>query len=259
MISILSPAKTLDYESPLPTSEYSIPENIEDSQKVMAKLKSLSTKKIGALMSISPELAKLNHGRNQAWEADFSPENARQAVLAFKGEAYRGMDPASFTDDDFAFAQAHLRILSGLHGLLRPLDLIRPYRLEMGTRLPIRKRKNLYDFWDTKIAEALNQAMAQNEDPVLLNLASNEYFKAVKLDHLKGQLITASFLDFKNGEYKTIMIFAKQARGMMASYVIRNRIHEPEEVKGFDMAGYAFNDRLSSESEFVFTRDQLSN
>ena len=256
MLAIISPAKNLGFEDAKDTPTHTVPDFLDDSEKLITKLRTISRKKLGTLMSISPQLAELNFQRYQEWHLPFDETNSRPSIQVFRGDVYRGMKIQEFSNDDLNFAQDHLRILSGLYGLLRPFDLIQPYRLEMGTRLPVRRRKNLYDFWDGKITEAINQALDQQKEKVLVNLASNEYWKSVKPSLVRGRILTCSFRDFKNGEYRTVMTFAKIARGMMTSYIIRNRIEASEDLKGFDVLGYGYNDRLSTEDEWVFTREK---
>ena len=206
-------------------------------------------------MKISPKLGELNHHRFMNWARPFTPDNAKAAVLAFRGDVYTGLNADSFSDDDFTFAQQHLRILSGLYGLLRPLDLIQPYRLEMGTRFENKDGKNLYEFWDTKITQALNTQLTEIDSQVLVNLASNEYFSAVKLKILKADIITPVFKDFKNDKYKIISFYAKKARGLMAAYIIQQRITDVEQLKAFDSEGYYFSSEQSTAREWIFLRD----
>ena len=259
MIAVLSPAKKLDYDSPLTTAEYTQPQMMAESEALIKKLKKFSARKIGKMMDISPALSDLNYGRFQDWEADFSPENARQAILAFKGDVYLGMQAETFSQKQLDFAQEHVRILSGLHGLLRPLDLMRPYRLEMGTKFAVTpKKKNLYAYWGTKIADQLNADLAASGDNTLLNLASGEYFKAIDKKALKGQVINVNFKDLKNGEYKAIFLWVKQARGMMTSYMVKHGITDVQDLKSFDTGGYMFNAPMSSDTEWTFTRDKQS-
>ena len=254
MLTILSPAKSLDFESPSPTATHTQPSFVSSSEKLIKKLQKLSVKKLGELMSISEALAELNHERNAQWRPEFSPEEAKQAVLAFTGDVYQGLEANTFSEEDFAYAQNHLRILSGLYGLLRPLDLIHPYRLEMGTKLAVGRSKNLYDFWGMTLTDAVNAQLKEIAEPVLVNLASNEYFKAIKPKKVEGRIITPVFKDEKNGQFKVISFFAKKARGMMAKYIIQNRIESPEGMKGFDGEGYIFNEAMSKENEWVFVR-----
>ncbi|MCL4103794.1 UNVERIFIED_CONTAM: hypothetical protein GTU68_029111 [Idotea baltica] len=207
-------------------------------------------------MGISKDLALLNHGRYTDWHPDFSPANAKQAILAFKGDVYLGLEAETFSEEDFAFAQDHLRILSGLYGLLRPLDLMQPYRLEMGTRLPVRRKKNLYQFWGDTLTNNLNALFEAHESKVLLNLASKEYFSALQPDKIKGEVISPVFKDWKNGQYKIISFFAKKARGRMTSWVMRHRVDAVETIKEFDLDGYAYHPELSEGGEWVFARKQ---
>ncbi len=252
MITIISPAKTLDFESPLPALGATQPSFVEESEQIMKKLKGLSKKKISSLMSLSKDLTELNAQRYQDWEPEFSAEVSRPALLTFSGEVYRGIDAGNLSSSQLDFAQNHLRILSGLHGLLRPLDRIRPYRLEMGTSLPIQRKKNLYQFWGDKLTAALNQTMKEQHTDVLLNLASSEYFKAVDFSKINGRVITPVFKDLKNGEYKIVMTWAKHARGAMTGFVLRKGITDVDEIKLFDE--YLYSEPMSSENEWVFVR-----
>jgi hypothetical protein len=249
---IISPAKSLDFETPVATSLHSQPQFLEDSVKLNKKLKTLSRKKIGEFMGISKDLADLNYQRNQDWHLPFTPNNAKQAVYAFTGEVYRGIDVNTLEADKLPILQDSLRILSGLYGLLKPLDLIQPYRLEMGKKLKVGRKENLYKFWGDKIAEALNDEMT--DDELFINLASSEYFKAVNQKVLKVPMITPVFKDFKNGQYKTIMTFAKKARGLMVRYIVDNNIKDLDGIKTFNTEGYAFDANMSTETELVFTR-----
>lgn len=254
MITLLSPAKKLDYESEICTEEFTIPENLDRSELLINKLRRTSSKKIGEMMDLSKNLVNLNVGRYAEWTDDFSTGQTRQAVLAFKGDVYQGMKNDELAPDDLTFAQNHLRILSGLHGLLRPLDLIKPYRLEMGTKLSVRGKKDLYAFWGDTITSRLNTALEESGNDTLCNLASGEYFKAVNTKKLKGKIITPVFKDMKNGQLKVIFLWAKQARGMMSGYIVRNRINDSEQLKEFSDGGYRFTEDLSDESTWVFTR-----
>ncbi|MEO9569743.1 MAG: peroxide stress protein YaaA [Polaribacter sp.] len=249
---IISPAKSLDFQSKVPTSLHTQPRFLEQSEKLNKKLKTLSKKKLSELMKISDDLARLNYDRNQTWEIPFTPENAKQAIYAFTGAVFQGIDVNSLDEEKLPLLQNNLRILSGLYGLLKPLDLIQPYRLEMGTRLKVGKKENLYKFWDDAIAKALNEELNENE--LLVNLASLEYFKVIPKKVLKVPMITPVFKDFKNGEYKTIMTFAKKARGLMVRYIIENNVKTIEELKGFDVDKYRFSEEMSTETELVFTR-----
>lgn len=256
MLIVISPAKTLDYDTPPKTKTHTIPDYLEDAQLLIDRARRYSALDIAELMEVSMKLAELNFERFEQWHTPFTPENAKQAVLAFKGDVYTGLDAESFSAADFKFAQSHLRILSGLYGLLRPLDLMQPYRLEMGRKVDTERGKNLYEFWGTKITEGLNQQLKKLKSPYLINLASNEYFKSVKPKALDGEIITPEFKDWKNGQYKMMGVYAKKARGQLSRFVIQNRLTEPEQMKAFDVDGYGFNEELSSGNKWVFTRRQ---
>lgn len=255
MLMVVSPAKNLDYETPAKTKQSSQPDFLEHAGILMEDLRELAPHDLSKLMSISDKLGLLNYDRNQQWQPPFDSSNAKQAVLAFNGDVYTGLDAESFKADDFKFAQKHLRILSGLYGLLKPLDLMQAYRLEMGTKFANQRGKNLYEFWGDIVTEALNAQLKKTKSEVLLNLASNEYFKAVKPKQLNAEVISPAFKDLKNGEYKIISFYAKKARGLMAAYVIKNRITDAEQLKQFDSEGYRFNEAFSSDKQWVFTRD----
>jgi cytoplasmic iron level regulating protein YaaA (DUF328/UPF0246 family) len=255
MLMVISPAKTLDYESPLATSTYTQPEFLEDACELVDQLKDLEPHQISNLMSISDKLGQLNAERFRNWHTPFTPENARQAILAFKGDVYTGLDAESFGEADFQFAQEHLRMLSGLYGVLKPLDLMQPYRLEMGTRIENNRGKDLYEFWGEKITDEINRLLA-DDDGVLVNLASNEYFKSVKKKDLEGRLITPQFKDWKNGQYKMISFYAKKARGLMCRFAIQNRITQADDLKGFNLEGYYFSEDQSDKNNWVFLRDE---
>lgn len=256
MLTLLSPAKTLDFENEPVTTQYTQADMLENAEYLVKKLRKLSASKIGKLMNISDNLAELNHQRYANFHTPFTPDNAKQAALAFKGDVYVGLEAENFSEADFEFAQNHLRILSGLYGLLRPLDLIQAYRLEMGTKFKVTPTKdNLYKYWDGQITQKINEILENQEEKVLVNLASNEYFKAVKPKLVKGRILTPVFKDFKNGQYKVISFFAKKARGSMARYIIQNQITSSEGIKAFDTDGYYFNEKLSKENEWVFVRD----
>lgn len=256
MLIVISPAKTLDFETASTTEEFTLPDYLEDSEKLVRKLRTYSRKKLGALMDISPALAKLNQERYVDWQPDFSLSNAKQALLAFKGDVYLGLEAEAFAPEDLEYAQNHLRILSGLYGLLRPLDLIQPYRLEMGTRLPVRRKKNLYEFWGDRLTKAVNEVLAQQERPVLVNLASNEYFSALNPEKVKGELVTPVFKDWKNGEYKVISFFAKKARGRMTAWLLKHRVEHPDGIKDFDLDGYSYSEEASQGGEWTFLRKE---
>lgn len=250
---LLSPAKAIDTSKSLQTKLSSVPVFMEDAETLISKLKKLSSKKIGEIMHLSVDLSDLNHRRYQDWknDAELNGENMH-VTAAFDGEAYRGLDAPSFNEKELAKAQDKIRILSGVYGILKPLDVIYPYRLEMGTKWAVTPaKKNLYQFWAKKIAEQLN---SENEDGLIINLASAEYFKAVDKKTLNGRVITPTFKEFKNGDYKVIMVFAKRARGLMARYIVKNNISDPEQIKLFDTDGYSFDANQSTEDNWVFVR-----
>lgn len=257
MLVVISPAKNLDYDTPATTDLFTQPEMLDDSQTLIEHCRKLSPAKIGSLMKISDKLAGLNADRYASWHTPFDSENAKQALLAFNGDVYTGLDAASFDQQDLDYAQNHLRILSGLYGVLKPLDLMQAYRLEMGTKLDTGKAKNLYEFWGERISHKLNESIAAQGDNVLVNLASNEYFKAVKPKSLDAEIFTPVFQDCKNGQYKVISFFAKKARGMMARYIIQNRLTDISQLKDFDTAGYQFSEAKSRGNELVFTREEM--
>lgn len=249
---LLSPAKTIDTDRYLQTDMVTVPQFLSEANSLVAKLKKFSAKKIGKLMDLSPELADLNAQRYQQWEPVTELKGSGVHVAAaFNGEAYRGLDAITLTKSELEVAQSKLRILSGLYGVLKPMDVICPYRLEMGTSWAVTPtKKNLYQFWGNKVVDALNA----EEQEVIVNVASSEYFKVLPQKKIKARVITAVFKEFKNGEYKVIMVFAKKARGMMALYIIQHDINDPELIKGFSADGYRFDANLSSENEWVFTR-----
>ncbi|MFV3327824.1 peroxide stress protein YaaA [Pseudomonas sp. NY15372] len=259
MLTVISPAKTLDYDTPPVTQRFTLPQYLDDSQELITQLREFTPAQISELMHLSDKLAGLNAARFGSWTPDFTPANAKQALLAFKGDVYTGLDAESLSEDDFTYAQGHLRMLSGLYGLLRPLDLMQPYRLEMGTKLANARGKDLYAFWGTRISEWLNQALADQGDDVLLNLASNEYFSAVKRSALNARVIDVDFKDLKNGQYKIISFYAKKARGMMSRFVIQERIDDPEQLKRFDVQGYYYSAEQSKQDHLVFLRDHPAN
>lgn len=254
MLIVLSPAKTLDYVSPLATTRHSVPDFIPRSAQLITLLRQLSPAAVGSLMKISDPLAQLNTERYAAWSKKFNFDNARQAVLAFNGDVYDGLDAGSLDEAQLEWAQAHVRILSGLYGVLRPLDLMQPYRLEMGTRLPNPQGKDLYAFWGARVTETLNTVLTEQKAKALVNLASEEYFKVVQADALVAPLITPVFEDWKGGKYKIISFFAKRARGMMARYVIDKKIRNPALLKRFDRDGYGFDAAASDVARWVFRR-----
>ncbi len=254
MLLVISPAKTLDYDTRPKTKTFTLPDYLAESQLLIDRARQWSALDIAELMQVSMKIADLNFDRFEAWHTPFTPDNAKQAVLAFKGDVYTGLDAESFKAADFKFAQQHLRILSGLYGLLRPLDLMQPYRLEMGRKVDTERGKNLYEFWGGEITEGLNQQLKKLKSPYLINLASNEYFKAVKPKLLDGEIITPEFKDWKNGQYKMMGVYAKKARGQLSRFVIQNQLTEPEAMKEFNVDGYRYNEEMSSGHKWVFTR-----
>ncbi|CAM8652743.1 Peroxide stress protein YaaA [Oxalobacteraceae bacterium] len=254
MLMVLSPAKTLDYESPLTTEAHSLPDFIPRSAELINTLRELSPDKLGTLMKISDQLAHLNVDRYASWSKKFNFKNSRQALLAFNGDVYEGLDARSLNEKQLSWAQDHLRILSGLYGVLRPLDLMQPYRLEMGTRLQNAHGKDLYAFWGDEVTASLNASLAALKSSALINLASEEYFKSVKPKNLAVPVITPVFEDWKGGKYKIISFYAKRARGLMARYAIEKKITKPEQLRLFDTEGYAYEPKNSTETSWVFRR-----
>jgi cytoplasmic iron level regulating protein YaaA (DUF328/UPF0246 family) len=252
MIILLSPAKSQNF-SPHTYRQFTLPRQLENSIQLIDTLTPLTVNALGSLMKMSEKLSLLNWQRIQNFKPDFSMDNAKQALLAFTGDVYKSLSTHDYNHEDFNFAQQHVRILSGLYGVLRPLDLIQPYRLEMGTRLQTPQGKNLYDFWGNQITELLNQDL-NHQRPTCLNLASNEYFKAIKPQHLHAKIITITFKEMKTGGYKVIAIHAKRARGLMANFIIKNRIVDRESLKTFTLENYQYNPALSSKDEWVFSR-----
>ena len=256
MLILLSPAKTLDFDPPQ-LRDHTEPELLDQTERLVSRVRELSLSELQKLMKLSDNLAELNFTRFQ----DFAPDHlldqgSKQALLAFKGDVYRDWPLAEYSAEDFQFAQDHLRILSGLYGVLRPLDLMQPYRLEMGTRLKTDRGKNLYSFWGDRITAALNQALSDQGDDLVINLASNEYFKAVKPDQIEGRVISPEFRDYKKGEYKIIAFYAKKARGLMAHYLISRRVADLDGLKQFDLGGYAYDPESSTDDTPVFLRRQ---
>jgi len=249
---VISPAKSLDFESQVPSQITTEPSFLNESERLNKLLKKKSAKSLSKLMSISDALGQLNYNRNQDWSLPFTNNNARQAVYAFNGDVYRGLDAYTIPEKKIDKLQDSIRILSGLYGVLKPMDLIQPYRLEMGTKFPVGVKKNLYEFWKTKITNQLNKEL--NKDELFLNLASNEYFKAVDKKNLKVPVITANFKDLKNGNYKVISFFAKHARGAMARYVIDTNANSIDDLKGFNYEGYGFSETMSTETDLIFIR-----
>lgn len=254
MVTIISPSKTQDFSTNNVPDQHSQPRLLDQSQILATALRKKSPEDIKSLMDVSDKIAELNYERFQQFSTPFTSENAKQALFAFKGDVYTGFDLESYGEEELAFAQQHLRILSGLYGLLRPLDLIQPYRLEMKIKLGNPRGKDLYTFWGKRITKALNADLAEQDNPVLINLASNEYFKAVDKKGLKAPIITPVFKEFKNGKYSIIAIFAKKARGLMSDFIIKNKIEEAELLKTFNLEGYEYSEQHSKEGEWVFIR-----
>jgi hypothetical protein len=253
MLTVISPAKKLDYATPTKVGNHTQPALLEHSKELLKGLKTLTPQEVCALMGLSDKLGALNYERFQEWRTPFDIKNARPAVLAFKGDVYQGLAADTMSPDDLNWAQDNLRILSGLYGILRPLDLMQPYRLEMGTKFINERGPDLYAFWDGIINKELNRLLAHSED-VLLNLASNEYFKATKEKTISKRIVTPVFMDMKDGKYKIISFFAKKARGLMAAFIIKNRISDVELIKTFDSDDYSFNSTLTEGDRWVFTR-----
>lgn len=256
MLVLLSPAKTLDVETPSRTKKTSMPQFLDDSQKLVDVLQKYNSKKIAKLMNLSEKLADINVERYQSWQSDYDQTTARPTIQAFRGDVYIGLDADSMSLTDIKFAQKQLRILSGLYGVLRPLDLMLPYRLEMGTSLKTSRGSNLYEFWDEKITDYLNSEIASHKDKTVVNLASNEYFKSVKKKSLQAELITPVFKDEKKGDYKVISFFAKKARGAMARYLIDQRCESADGLLDFNELGYRYNKKASTEAQPVFLRTE---
>lgn len=260
MLAVISPAKRLDFKSAPTAAEsrakHSLPVFLKESKQLINVLRRQSPAEIAKLMNLSTQLADLNYERYAEWKTPFTQENSKPAALAFKGDVYLGLDTPSLTERDFSWAQKHLRILSGLYGVLKPMDLIQAYRLEMGTRLPTPRGENLYQFWGDRVTDALNEAMAGQRRPILVNLASHEYFGAVDESAIEGRVITPSFKDLKNGRYKFLSFYAKKARGLMARHIIENRVSTLKGLKDFDAAGYYYSESQSRGDNWVFLRDK---
>lgn len=254
MIVLLSPSKTLDYESKPATNKYTQPRFLDKTQELVDVMKRYSVERIEEFMNVSKPIAELNRKRYQQFSIPFTAENARQAILAFKGDVYRDIDVAHYSEKDFAYAQQHVRTLSGLYGLLRPLDLIQPYRLEMHLKLKTQHAADLYTFWKALVTEQLNDDVSEEGSGVVVNLASQEYFKAVDRNKLAARVVTPVFKEFKNGDYQVIAIYAKKARGTMTNYMVKNALTDARQLKEFAEDGYRFDASRSSEDEWVFTR-----
>jgi len=256
MLIILSPTKTIDIQAKSAISNFTLPEHTGKSKILVDKLKEKTVRELAELMNISPKLALLNFERFQQWSTNFTRKNSLQAIFAYKGEVFHGLDAQTLTAPDISYAQKHLVILSGLYGTLKPLDMIQPYRLEMGLRWELPGFKNLYDFWKETITNSIKKAIVKQGDNVLVNLASNEYFKSINVKNLNAEIITPEFKEYKNGSYKTVTIYTKKARGLMTRFIITNRIGNPGNLKLFDYDGYYYNDRLTeNENNPVFTRN----
>jgi len=258
MLITLSPSKGQDFETPALSKTYSKPQALKDSELLIKELRKIRQQDIQQLMSVSENIARLNTDRYKSFKTPFTPKNAKQAIFAFKGDVYSGIDIEEYSDADLEYAQNHLRILSGLYGCLRPLDLIQPYRLEMKTKLHNVRGENLYQFWGDRITDKLNNVLEKQKQPVLVNLASNEYFKSVKPKQLKGRLLNINFKETKDGKTRVVAIFAKRARGMMTDFILRNRIEKPEDIKKFKQGGYRFHKELSDDKQWTFERPQPS-
>lgn len=256
MLTVLSPAKTLDFDSPAPAGRSTQPRFLEQSAALVEDARELRPEDIRELMGVSEAIADLNYRRFHNWATPFDRSNARQALFAFRGDVYTGLDADTLATDDIAFAQQHLRILSGLYGLLRPLDLMQPYRLEMGLKFANRAGPNLYSFWGDTLTRSLNSELGRSGSRVLVNLASNEYFRALQPRGLDAELVTPVFKDLKNGKYKVISFYAKKARGQMARFIVRERLNDPRGLLDFAVDGYSYNAELSGPGEPVFTRDR---
>lgn len=256
MLILLSPAKTLDMQTPSRCADPTLPGFMDESEKLVRTLRRYPKRKLGELMNISESLAELNAQRFSEWQSEFDTDNSRPAIQAFRGDVYVGLDADSLGKRDLNYAQKHLRILSGLYGVLKPLDLMQAYRLEMGTSLKTRRGKSLYDFWGDSITEHLNAELAQQKQQLVVNLASNEYFKSVNKKKLEGSLLSPVFKDEKNGQYKIISFFAKKARGAMARYLIQQRASTGNAVLDFDALGYQYDDEQSLEGQPVFLRSE---
>ena len=255
MITLLSPAKTLDYESPLPVKDFSVPENLRQSKQLIKALRKKDPQDLSDLMGLSEKLANLNFERNMNWEPPVKhSDDIRQAIFAFKGDVYTGLSAYSLKKSDINFLDKHVRILSGLYGILKPLDLMSPYRLEMGTKLETSEGKDLYEFWGQEITNSINESISSHKSKYILNLASVEYFSSVNKGLLNGEVISPVFKDYKNGKYKIISFFAKKARGSMTRYLVENRIDSPKDISGFDYDGYKYSKSESTEYSPVFLR-----
>jgi len=256
MLVTLSPSKGQDFEIPMPSAEYSVPAQLDQSQILIDELLDYDPEKIGSLMAISENLSQLNYQRFHDFHTPFNTDNARPALFAFKGDVYSGIESTTFSEADLAYAQDHLRILSGLYGALRPMDLIQPYRLEMKTKLKNPRGKDLYQFWGDQITDSLNAVLDKQKEAVLVNLASNEYYKSVKPKQINGRILNIDFKETKAGKTRIIAFYAKKARGMMADFILKNRLEKPEDIQSFDTAGYRYDANLSTDDRWTFERIQ---
>ncbi|NDV45558.1 peroxide stress protein YaaA [Paludibacter sp. 221] len=255
MLAILSPAKIQSFKPQQITGKYTMPEYLKQAEELINLLQPLSAKQLESLLKVNKDIARNSSDSYYNWDVNHSPENAKQAILAYNGEAYRGLDANSLTETDLEYAQNHLRIISGLYGVLRPLDLIEPYRLEMATKLKNPAGKDLYAFWQQKISKSINEAIRKSGKPeVLLNLASNEYYKSIRHKDLSAKVIDFDFIESRENGYKPITVYTKKARGMMVRYILQNHIEKVEDLKGFDTEGYWYNSMLSTENKMVFAR-----
>jgi cytoplasmic iron level regulating protein YaaA (DUF328/UPF0246 family) len=256
MIIVVSPAKSLDFDSQAKTKKFSQPQFLEDSSVLMKELRKYQPEQLSELMHISETLGELNFNRNANWQVPFSPENAKQAVFAFQGDVYQGMKAEDYSAAEVTFAQKHLRILSGLYGILKPLDLIQPYRLEMGSKFKNTRGKNLYEFWGSKLTDAINSDLAASKTKLLINLASNEYFSAVQAKAVDGEIVTPVFKDFSAGKYKVVSFYAKKARGEMVTHIVKNKVTDTKGILDFTTNGYKYSKAESTPDKPVFLRKQ---
>lgn len=256
MIITLSPSKGQDFDSPTPSKIFTLPDQLEDSQLLINEAKKLDVDSVRELMDVSENISSLNVQRFQDWSIPFDTNNAKAALFAFKGDVYSGIQKDKYDDGDLAYAQDHLRILSGLYGALRPMDLIQPYRLEMKTKLGNPRGDNLYQFWGEKITEKLNESLKNQNEKTLVNLASNEYYKSIKPKMIDGNILNISFKEIKDGKSRILAVYAKKARGMMTDFILRNRIERSEDIKDFGTADYSFSISDSTDNHWVFTRPQ---
>ena len=256
MLALISPAKKLDADNEPPLGDFTLPQQLDNSAELVGTVRNLGKARLKALMSLSDALTELNHGRYERYTTPFNPGNAKQAVFMFRGDTYVGLDADTLSKDDLTYAQNHLGILSGLYGVLRPLDLIQPYRLEMGSKLATPRAKDLYEFWGSQLTEACNEVTASHDNRTVVSLASNEYIKAIQPKSLAGPFVTCHFKEMRDGAPKTIGLVAKKARGRMARFMVQNRPESVDDLKGFGVDGYAFDSELSTDDDLVFVRDR---